>query len=138
MKSYFKSLLGMLALFLGMVSFDRVANAAVGTPGAYAAAGRVKLTSTAVTVSAWTQIVSAIPTAIKGVMVYSTATTPLQISVGAAGSEAVQLIIPASLSSVNAAPVFLPMAVPQGARLALEAIDTTASVGEVQINAVYN
>ena len=107
---------------------------AAGTPGAYGAPGRLKLSTTPVTVSSWTQIISAIPQAIKSLVVYSSANYPLQIGVGVSGSEAPQIVIPASLTTET----LFPIAIPAGARISVIALDSTASTGEVQINAVYN
>lgn len=95
---------------------------------------RTKLSSTNVTVSAYTEVIAATTKTLKGISVLNTcASTPLQLALGAAGSETVQLTLPASMS----APVYIPMAAPYGSRISIIALDTTASTGEVQLNAIY-
>ena len=130
---YFKTLSAVFLVIFGLFMIHN-ANAVIGTPGGYDAPGRISFSATNVTTGAYTQIISAIPNAVKSLIVYNSGNAPIQIAVGSSGNEVGQLITPAT----TAAGTVYPIAMPAGARISIEAVGTTATTGEIEINAIYN
>lgn len=122
----------MKTLILAIIGLIIAGNAYAGP--IEATPSRTQFSSTNVSTSAYTELVSATSKTLKGITVMNSCTTsPLEIALGASGSETTQVIVPASMSTV----VYIPMAAPYGSRISVIALDHTASTGELQLNAVY-
>lgn len=111
-----------------------------------ATAVRILFSSTNVTDSAWLTVTNSTSKALKGISVFQTSPNPLQLAIGASGSEVVQLILPAGITSQAALPsgphmqpgaMFYPIPISQGAKLAIRALNSSVSAGEIQVNEFY-
>lgn len=123
----------MKRIIFGILALVVFASSAVAGP-IEAQTSRTKFTSTNVSTSAYTQIISSTTKTLRAVTVLNTcANTPLQLALGAAGSETVQITIPANMSNA----VTIPLTAPYASRISVIALDTTATTGELQVNAVY-
>jgi multisubunit Na+/H+ antiporter MnhC subunit len=113
---------------------------AVVSSGTYA---RILFSATNVTASAYVTAVSSFSKAIKGIEVFNSGINPVVLAVGAASSEVDQIVIPGggsaayTVPAVGPAAVFHPIAVSQGQRLSVKALNSTNSAGELIINAFY-
>lgn len=88
-----------------------------------------------ITTTAFTTMVASLTKAVKGITITNTSTSDLQLGIGASSSEQVQLVIPGN--GASAVPVFYPIALSQGLRISLRALDSSASVGKQVINFFY-
>lgn len=96
---------------------------------------RVSFATTNVSTSAYTQLVASTVKGLKAVSVYNSGSSPVQIAFGAAGSEVVQLVAPASSSL---APVVYPASAGYGTRVSVISVTQTNSTGELDVNLIYN
>lgn len=90
-----------------------------------------------VTTSTWVDLSASLPKAIKGVTLYNTASVPFQLSIGVSGAEVVQMIVPAGHDNdgqtisepMNAGNHFYPIALSQGAKVSIRALNSSAIGG---------
>ncbi len=88
-------------------------------------------------VTTWVDLSSSLPKAIKGVHLYNTSQVPFQLAIGTSGSEVVQIIIPAGHDNdglnVNEPMIpgnsFYPVALSQGAKVSIRALNSSATGG---------
>lgn len=91
------------------------------------------------TVSTWKDLSASLPKAIKGMDLYNTSSVPFQLSIGISGAEVVQLTIPAGHDNdgqtisepMNAGNHFYPVALSQGAKVSIRALNSSAIGGGV-------
>ena len=96
---------------------------------------RVAFASTNVSTSSYLQLVASTVKGIKGVSVYNSGSSPVQIAFGAAGSEVNQIVVPASASL---GPVYYPASGGYGLRVSVISVTQTNSTGELDVNLLYN
>lgn len=96
---------------------------------------RVAYATTNVTTSAYVELVHSTVKGLKGVSIVNTGSSPIQLAIGASGSEVVQLVAPASASM---SPVFYPMSAGYGVRVSVISVTQTNSTGELDVNLLYN
>lgn len=106
-----------------------------------------KFSATTVGTVSWVPLLSQTVKAVKGISVFNSGGSPLEIGMAAssttANSEVTQLIIPAgpsggSASAVGPAAVFYPMSASQSMRISVRSRDSQPLAGEVQVNIFYN
>ena len=89
---------------------------------------RQNYTVTSVTTAAYTQVIASTSAAINEVEIFDSSGQTLAFSVGAAGSEVIQLyIFPGGNGRV-------PLYIPIGSRVAIQAVSANATAGEIDIN----
>lgn len=87
--------------------------------------------STNVTTGAWVTLFSSIPYPVSTIEIFDSSGQTLEIGIGAAGSEIVQLIVlPGGNGPIR-------YNAPTGARLSIKALSGTANTGELDVN-LYN
>lgn len=99
---------------------------------------RLKYTTTAVSTSAYQELVALTSRGVKAVSVLNTGPNAVELAVGAAGAEVVQIVVPGTSQVAAPAMVALPMVMGYGARLSVIALDGANSTGELQLNLLYN
>ena len=99
---------------------------------------RLKYTTTQVTTSVYQELVALTQRGVKAVSVLNTGPNAVELAVGAAGSEVVQIVVPGTSQVAAPAMVALPMVMGYGARLSVIALDGANSTGELQLNLLYN
>lgn len=77
---------------------------------------------------------AAVVKAVKGLVISNTATTGVYVSVGAAGSEAKQILVPATTSY----PVYFPMTISQNQRIAIVSSTGFITTGVFIMDLLYN
>lgn len=90
-----------------------------------------------VTTSTWVDLSASLPKAIKGITLYNTASVPFKLSIGISGAEVTQMIIPAGHDNdgqtisepMNSGNHFYPIALSQGAKVSIEALNSSAIGG---------
>lgn len=97
---------------------------------------RVAYATTNVTTSAYVELVHSTVKGIKGISVYNSGSSPVQIAFGASGSEVVQLVAPNSASAFG--PVFYPVSSGYATRVSVISVTQTNSTGDLEVNLVYN
>jgi hypothetical protein len=91
--------------------------------------------------TAYTQIFSAasVTKAVKGVAIANSTLKPVQVAIGGAGSEAVQLMVPAgTVTNGTAAPIYYPLVLSQNTRISLRASTGSIGTGFVTMTLFYN
>ena len=97
---------------------------------------RVQFSSAPILSSAYSQLVASTVKGVKAISIAQSGAHSIEIAVGAAGSEVVQVIVAPSSGLV---PVVIPMATGYGARISAISLDgSTGSTGELQMNLLYN
>jgi hypothetical protein len=96
----------------------------------------VVYSSTNVNSSAYVELVHSTVKGIKAISVMNSGPQDVLIAVGAAGSEANQLYIPSTVSSLY--PVVYPISLGYGSRLSVIAASGTNSTGQLDVNVIYN
>lgn len=131
-----------------------LAVAAFSAPKAHAipnagVSARILASQTTISSTAYVELVHSLSKAVKGVMVYHTGPNPVKLAIGVSGSEQDQLIIPQGTLPGGAyagAPVgsysagqgqFIPIAMSQGTRVSLKALNSDEAVGEIYGNFLF-
>lgn len=127
-----KPFLGLLAILVGLLT----AGGSVAGPAEGLAINNFYAT-TNVTSTAFLQLVASTVKGIVGMTVLNLGTAPVQIALGASGSEVVQMVVPAQSGS-TASPTFYPLSAGYGSRLSVETIGSNNTTGTLQINLFYN
>lgn len=110
---------------------------------------RIQLHSANISDTAFTTLLSKPFFDVKRISVFSTSQNPVEIAIGAAGSEIAQMLVPAgTLSGIefNGAPVgkytgqtnFFPLLVGAQQRVAVRCLRSPCTTGELQVNFFYN
>jgi hypothetical protein len=97
----------------------------------------VPYTVTNVTSVAFVQLVASTVKGIAGLTVLNLGAAPIQLALGASGSEVVQMIVPAQSGS-TAGPTFYPLSAGYGSRISVEALGTNNTTGSLEVNLFYN
>lgn len=107
-----------------------------------AATVRVLASTANVSYTAWSTAFASPIKAIQGISVVNTTLNPVQIGIGAVGSEAVQMTVPSAFTQAGlqsaAQPQIFPLSLGQNQRIAYRGLNSTATSGELQINVFYN
>lgn len=103
---------------------------------------RILFSNSNVTTSAWLTLIGQTAKAIKGISVYNSSPVPLELAIGASNSESVQLVLPANnqvAGATNQNPVanFYPLPISQGQKIAIRALNSNGTTGEINMNAFY-
>ncbi len=109
---------------------------------------RILFTNANLLATAFTEIESALAKDVTSISVFNTGPNPIQLALGAAGSEVVQMTIPqgtlpgndyasSPVGAYNAVPLPVPMRIGVGRRIALRALNSKNDRGEVQINVYF-
>jgi hypothetical protein len=125
----------------------------LGSSGAHAASAsgksyHVKFSVSNLSTSSYTELEAATSNAVVGFSVFNTSPNPVDLAVGASGSEVVHFTIPqgtlpgngypgSPTGLYNATPLYVPMRIAAGRRLALKSKDSTNNRGELQLNLIY-
>lgn len=102
---------------------------------------RIKFSTTPVLTSAYVQLISSLTRPTGSVTMWNSATVPLQLAIGAAGSEQVILTVPAVSATAPSSQSVAryDLVIPAGQRLSVIALDSsTGTVGEVELNCIFN
>ncbi len=101
------------------------------TGGAYADSARNVYASVNVTTGAWVQLIASTAAVINCLTVFDSSGQTLKLGTGGAGVETIALIIPpGGLGGC------VPLRIPAGTRVSIEAISATASSGEIDITGI--
>lgn len=144
-----------LALF-ALTAFTPPAHAIVSSANAIsivassgATTGTMGATAGTVKSSAWRTVVSSAAKALKGIYIYNSSPVSLQVAVGPSGSEVMQMIVPPGTlpgGAYNGSPVgsyqagvgqFYPIAISQGTKVAIEAVESDAAQGQIIVTEFF-
>lgn len=92
--------------------------------------------------SAWLTVTNSTSKALKGITVLNYSPVPLELAIGASSAEVVQLVLPSVQApgtglQYGVQPVFYPIPISQGSKIAVRARNSTAATGELQMNQLY-
>lgn len=114
-----------------------------------AESSRILASQTTISSTAYVQLTASLAKAVKGIVVYHTGVNPVRLAIGASGSEQDQIILPqGSLpgGAYNGAPVgaytagqgqFIPIAMSQGTRVSVKALNSDETAGELYVNYLH-
>lgn len=102
---------------------------------------RILFSQANVTTSAWLTLVQSTVKSIKGLTVLNTSPVPLLLAIGASGAESTQLVLPScqvpGTGVCTPYPQFYPIPISQSQKVAIEALNSTGTSGEIQMNLFY-
>lgn len=132
-----KKLFCVFALILAFVSQSVQAAPSAGT------AVRVAFASSSIGTASWVPVVTSTQKGVKGISIFSSASTPIEVGIAfansAADSEVRQMIVPPALTGVGApGAIFYPMSLGYGTRVSIRAVTATISSGEIDMSLFYN
>ncbi len=134
----------MKKLALWFLSLSLIASAAYAAfPSAQTYRNKFSVSNISINSTAYIQMLSATTRPVGEISVWNSSPVVLQIALGAAGSEQVELTIPPLVGSPTSQQVArYPLIIPQGQRVSVIALDNSTGVstgaGELEVNFLFN
>lgn len=135
MKKFIAGLIAIALISISAPQAHAAVSSAVGVRVVYSAAN--------VGISSWTPIVTSTVRAIKGITIFNSSISPIEVGMATAGSsagtETRQILVPGKAQTFGPnSIVYYPLVTSQSMRISIRALDSAATSGELDASFFYN